>query len=128
MKKSNRFWALVLAVLVALAAAACLLIWYFGRGGTVAHVYLDGELVRSIDLAQVEEGYTFSVEGPVGTNTIQVEPGHIRVSHADCPDQVCVGQGWISTSAAPIVCLPNRLVIEITTGSAQKDLDAVTGG
>ncbi len=128
MKKSSRFWAIVLAVLVVLAAIAGLLVWCLGQGGTVAHVYLDGELVRSIDLAQVEEGYTFTVESSAGTNTIQVEPGRIRVSHADCPDQVCVGQGWISTSAAPIVCLPHRLVIEITGGGGQEDLDAVTGG
>ena len=114
----------MLAVLVALAAAACLLIWYFGRGGTVAHVYLDGELVRSIDLAQVEEGYTFSVEGPAGANTIQVERGRIRVSQANCPDQVCVDQGWISDGTVPIVCLPHGLVIEITGGGDSLDTAA----
>ena len=123
MKKSNRFWALVLAVLVALAAAACLLIWYFGRGGTVAHVYLDGELVRSIDLAQVEEGYTFSVEGPVGTNTIQVEPGHIRVSHADCPDQVCVKTGTLTRAGESAICLPARISLRLE-GSGEA-VDAV---
>ena len=127
-QKSSRFWGIVLAVLAALALAAALLVWHLGRDGTVARVYLDGELVQTIDLAQVEEGYTFIVESSAGTNTIQVEPGRIRVSHADCPDQVCVGQGWISTSTAPIVCLPHRLVIEITTDAAQEDLDAVTGG
>ena len=126
--RSTRFWALLTAAVLAVSLLAAAALYLLAPAGRTARVYLDGELVRSIDLAQVEEGYTFSVEGPVGTNTIQVEPGRIRVSHADCPDQVCVGQGWISTSAAPIVCLPNRLVIEITTGSAQKDLDAVTGG
>lgn len=126
--KSSRFWGIVLAVLMALAAIAGLLIWYFGRGGTVARVYLDGELVQAIDLARVKEGYTFTVESSAGTNTIQVEPGRIRVSHADCTDQVCVGQGWISTSAAPIVCLPHRMVIEIAGDGGQEDFDAVTGG
>lgn len=128
MKRSSRFWAVLLAALVALAALAGLLVWRLGRGGTVARVYLDGALVRTIDLAQVEEGYTFSVDGPAGSNTIQVEPGRIRVCQADCPDQVCVGQGWISTSAAPIVCLPHRLVIQIGADGGQEDLDAVTGG
>lgn len=128
MKRSSRFWAVLLAALVALAALASLLVWRLGRGGTVARVYLDGALVRTIDLAQVEEGYIFSVDGPAGSNTIQVEAGRIRVCQADCPDQVCVGQGWISTSAAPIVCLPHRLVIQIGADGGQEDLDAVTGG
>ncbi len=128
MKRSSRFWAAVIATLLALSLAGCLLVWLLSRGGTVANIYLDGELVRSIDLARLDEGFPFSVEGPAGANTIQAEPGRIRVSHADCPDQVCVHQGWISSAAVPIVCLPNRLVIEITTHSAQEDLDAVTGG
>ena len=128
MKLSSRFWAVLLAALVILALLAGLLVRQLGRGGTVARVYLDGELVRTIDLSQVEEGYTFSVDSSAGTNTIQVEPGRIRVSRADCPDQVCVGQGWISTSAAPIVCLPHRLVIQIGSAQDPAGPDAVTGG
>ena len=56
-----------------------------------------------------------------GYNIVEVEPGRIRVSEADCPDQVCVRQGWIATSAAPVVCLPHGLVIEITGGESEVD-------
>lgn len=125
--KSNKFWAILIAGLLALSALAAVLL--AGRtAGTVANVYLDGQCVRSIDLSQVGESYAFTVDGPAGTNTVQVERGRIRVSHADCPDQVCVHQGWIFTGAAPIVCLPNRLVIQIEEQAAQTtDIDGVTG-
>ena len=104
MKRSSRFWAAVIATLLALSLAGCLRVWLLSRGGTVANIYLDGELVRSIDLARLDEGFSFSVEGPAGANTIQAEPGRIRVSHADCPDQVCVHQGWISSAALGSSC------------------------
>ena len=69
---------------------------------------------------------TFTVEGPGGfPNTIEVEHGRIRVREAGCPDQVCVGQGYISDGTVPIVCLPNKLVIEITGGG--DSLDAAAG-
>lgn len=124
--KSTKFWIILIAALLAVSAAAALLL--AGRSaGTVANVYLDGQCVRSIDLSQVGEAYTFTVEGPAGTNTVQVEPGRICVSHADCPDQVCVHQGWISTGVAPIVCLPNRLVIQIEGQAGQTDIDGVAG-
>ena len=55
--------------------------------------------------------------GERGSNTIQVEPGRIRVLEADCPDQVCVRQGWISDEVTPIVCLPHRLVIQVSGGT-----------
>lgn len=74
MKRSSRFWAAVIATLLALSLAGCLLVWLLSRGGTVANIYLDGELVRSIDLARLDEGFSFSVEGPAGANTIQAEP------------------------------------------------------
>ena len=66
MKRSSRFWAAVIATLLALSLAGCLLVWLLSRGGTVANIYLDGELVRSIDLARLDEGFSFSVEGPAG--------------------------------------------------------------
>lgn len=118
----------ILLLLLALAGAACaafLLLRPAGEG-TVARITLDGAVVEEIDLSAVTQGYTFTVEGPGGfSNTIQVEPGRIRVLEAGCPDQVCVHQGYISDGTAPIVCLPNRLVIEITGGG--DSLDAAAG-
>ena len=53
-----------------------------------------------------------------------MEQGRIRVSQADCPDQVCVDQGWIADGTVPIVCLPHKLVIEIVGGGSAFDAAA----
>ena len=112
---------LLLLVLVGAACAAYVLLRPAGTG-VVARITLDGELVEEIDLSAVTEPYTFTLEGPGGfTNTIQVEHGRIRVLEAGCPDQVCVNQGYISDGTVPIVCLPNRLVIEIVGGGDSLD-------
>ena len=117
------FWVAVIAVILAGSIAAWMLLSGRTEGGT-ARIYQDGVLLDTIDLSVVEEGYTLTVDDPDGGyNVIQVEPGRIRVLEADCPDQICVRQGWISTSAAPVVCLPHALVIEITGG--ETDVDAV---
>lgn len=123
--KSTKFWVILIALLLILSLAAMALTLWGKTGSTVVSIYQNGELLRTIDLSAVEEPYTFTVDGPAGTNTIQVEPGRIRVSHADCPDQVCVNQGWISNGVVPIVCLPNSLVIQIEGGDA--DIDGVAG-
>lgn len=116
---------LLLLVLVGAACAAYVLLRPAGTG-VVARITLDGKLVEEIDLSAVTQAYTFTVEGPGGfTNTIQVEHGRIRVREAGCPDQVCVNQGYISDGTVPIVCLPNRLVIEIVGGG--DSLDAAAG-
>ena len=45
-----------------------------------------------------------------GRNTVTIRDGKVAVTHADCPDQICVKRGWCS-GGREIVCLPNRLVI-----------------
>lgn len=117
---------LALLVLLAAASAAFLLLRPEAAGHPVATVTLNGEVIDEIDLAEVSQPYTFTVEGAGGlTNTILVEPGRIRVEEADCPDQICVHQGFISNGTVPIVCLPNQLIIEISGGG--EALDAATG-
>ncbi len=108
----TRSWVILVAVLLCACLAAALLLPRGGDGSTAA-VYQNGELLRAIDLSSVEEPYSFTVEGPAGTNTVEVERGRIRVSHADCPDQICVSQGWLERGVTPIVCLPNGLVIQL---------------
>lgn len=121
--KSNKFWATLLAALVLVSGAAAFFL-FSGQDGTVARVYQNGELIHSVDLSRVEEPYAITVSGKA-ENTVSVENGRICVSHATCPDQVCVHQGWISNGVVPIVCLPNRLIIEIQ-GRGDAGVDAVS--
>lgn len=93
-----------------------------GSDGVIAEVHINGELVRTIALSDVKEPYTFEVEGNDGiVNVISVENGRICVSSADCPDELCVKQGWRSGGVTPIVCLPNRLVINFKNVSDNGD-------
>ena len=119
--KSNRFWLMLLGGLLLISAVVG---WMFaGKDGKTAVVTLDGIVLAEIDLSKVETSYTIEAEGKYH-NTIEFDCGRVRVSHADCPDQVCVDTGWIEDGTVPIVCLPNRLVIEITGEGDGLDISA----
>lgn len=66
-----------------------------------------------------------TVASSAGTNVIEVQSGKVRVSEADCPNQDCVDQGWISNAGQQIVCLPHKLVVNITDKDAASAYDVV---
>lgn len=124
MNKSTK----VILLLLLLAAAGSAAVIFLGQkevSSPVARITRDGELLEEIQLDKVDKSYSFTVEDEFGSNTVLVEPGRIRISQADCPDQVCVDQGFISDGTVPIVCLPHKLMIEIVGGGS--DLDAAAG-
>lgn len=89
----------------------------------IAVIRRDDKILYTIDLKTAEDK-TFDVEYSGSKNTIEIKDGRIRVKDADCPDKVCVKTGWLSSSAIPIVCLPNHLVIEFKDSGK---IDAVAG-
>ena len=113
--KSNVFWIIILSVVVILSSAFA---FYLRQApATMVNVYQNGELIETIDLSAGAQVYSLAIECEAGINVITVENGRVRVSEADCPDKLCVLQGWVSGGATPIVCLPHRLVIEpVNTG------------
>lgn len=124
MKKNHslpgyRLRACLLAAAAILTVCACLAYILRIRAAApsaslTAELYQDGVLIRELSLNKVEEPYTFTVEAQNGGfNTVEVRPGSIGIISADCPDQVCVHQGFIGSSLLPVTCLPNRLVIQI---------------
>ena len=91
------------------------------KPGGEAVVTVDGVLVSTLPL---------SIEArlPVGAergflNVVEVADGRVRVVDADCPDRLCVRQGWIRYDGESIVCLPHKLIVSIRGGG--QDLDAV---
>ena len=126
--KPNLWDILVVLAVVALAAASALTVWP-GRdsGSLTAVVTADGkELDRfaPADLAAGPRTYTHNGY----TLTVTAEDGGLRVSEADCPTQDCVHTGTISRSGQSIVCLPARIIIQLTGGQADPGgVDVVIG-
>lgn len=60
-----------------------------------------------------------------GYNLILVSEGEVSVTDADCPDKLCVKQRAVSKNGESIICLPHRLVVQISSRE-ESDLDAVT--
>lgn len=123
--KSQKFWLFLVGAILLVSAAAGALVFRGRAGDSTAFLYQDGVCIRTIALSGVDAPFSFTVEWEGGYNVIEVERGRIRVAQADCPDQVCVRQGWISNSVVPVACLPHRLVIQLE--SASGGVDGVTG-
>ncbi len=71
---------------------------------------------------------SLSIDRTVETEGVIVEIRNNRVGirNADCPNKLCMAQGWIDRGA--LICLPNRVVVTITGSEGKyRDVDAVTG-
>ena len=128
MIRKTKFWVILFSAVFVIGIAAFFLLRSAGAGqGATARIWLNGEIVQEIDLGSVVVPYEFDITTDLGTNRVRVEHGSIAVVSADCPDQVCVKHGCLSSKATPIVCLPNKIVIQYS-GSVSETVDAVAGG
>ena len=84
----------------------------------VSAIFTDSD--HLIDLAVDGE---YRIESGGGWNILTVSGGKIAVTSASCPTQDCVHHA-AADHGAPIVCLPNRLVVQFSTPS---ELDALLG-
>lgn len=89
---------------------------------SIAVIKQDGKIIKSINLKQVKAKEEFKINYKDNNyNIIAVEPGKIRFVDANCPDKLCVKEGWISEPGQIVVCLPHRLMIEIEGDKSQID-------
>lgn len=80
----------------------------------VAVIKHDGQVVKTMPLTEKDQRFTYR-DGHA-ENAIEVKDGKIRITEANCQDQVCVRQGAISKAGQTIVCLPHKLLIEVQSG------------
>lgn len=110
----TRTWIIVISLLLIICTVFSIFLFTKKTDGTVANIYQNGVCIYSIDLSESFEPYELTVKDSSGENTIRVEEGRICIIKADCPDNICVNDGWLSDNEKPIVCLPHRLVIKIS--------------
>lgn len=92
-----------------LVAALTVYAWGGGRGDT-AVIRAAGQVVETARLTHPQH---FSVQGPLGTTRIEIEPGRARIAADPSPRQLCVKQGWLTLAGQAALCLPNQVSLEI---------------
>ena len=85
----------------------------------IANIYYENEIILTIDLSKQEQEYI--VNGYNGDVKISAGGGRIKVISEKSEKHLCSKQGYISESYETIVCLPNKIIIKITSNN---DLDA----
>ena len=84
-------------------------------------VSVDGKSYGAYSLKQEQ---VIRIETEYGYNELTIKDGKAGVTASDCKNQVCVHSMAISQNGQSIICLPHKLIIQIT-GSGEKQLDAV---
>lgn len=112
--KRNRI-IIILIVLMLISFVIIAIRVFTSSNNKIAKIYQNGDLIKEVELDKLNQPIEFSITDHNGhINTIRAEKGKICMASANCPDKTCVGQGWIENGIMPIVCLPNKIIIEIT--------------
>jgi hypothetical protein len=122
--RSTKFWICVIGAILVITSIIVIFQYTQNTAGNTAEIYQNGVLIRTVSLAADTEFTITNADG--GYNTIQVKDGAISVIDASCRDKICVHEGAISSAAKPIVCLPNKLVIKVSSAAPSK-IDVVVG-
>ena len=90
-----------------------------GTQGQKVVVTVDGKLYGTYSLV---ENQTVEIRQRGRLNKITIKDETVQMSYSDCRNQVCDGK--ISRTNQSIVCLPNKVMVEITGG--EEDFDAIS--
>ena len=92
------------------------------RVGGKAEVALVKVYDQVVERLALEKDRRLSVMGRLGETVIEVKEGRVRVLKSPGPQQICVNRSWISKPGEAIICLPNRVIIEIPGRSDYDDI------
>lgn len=116
---------ILVAVILLIAAAGLLFVSLTREEGNTVTVKIDAAETASYPLDKNITVEILSGENDVFSNTLVIENKKAYISQANCPDKICAGHKAISYTGETIVCLPHKLVVEISTAENTPSLDIV---
>ena len=103
----------VLAAVIAIIAGISALMVMFAQSGagTSVRVTVDGALYGEYSLSGEQSIF---IDSASGYNRLVIENGSAYMAEADCPDKYCMDYKPVSRGGETIICLPHRIVVEVT--------------
>jgi hypothetical protein len=90
-----------------------LLLFYrsFSSSSSGLYVEITGESFRAS--CDPKEERVVEVEGPLGITRVIIGEGGAWIEDSPCRDKLCVKMGKIKREGEQLICLPNRVVVEM---------------
>lgn len=116
---------IVFFILLAICLPFILNAYFSNAQGDTVRIEVDNELYATYPL-NVDATYVIQVNDR--SNTLLVQNGVAKMIDANCSDKLCIHQAGISTDNRVIVCLPNKVIVEIETlvQSDQPTIDSIS--
>ena len=126
--RKYRWDMIIIAAFLAAGAVIALILLLTGKSGSTVQVRVDGTVIKEFPLS---EDVSWEIPGAGGrSNRLIIRDGEAWIEEASCPDGLCIHMGKISKSGQSVVCLPNRVVVEIMADpadSSDPETDFVVG-
>ncbi|MFV0498511.1 MAG: NusG domain II-containing protein [Bacilli bacterium] len=78
----------------------------------VANVYYNQQLIMKLDL---NKDAKYDLDGANGEVELTVSNGKVAVTKETSPLNICAKQGYVDVAKIPLICLPNKVVVEGAT-------------
>ena len=123
MKKND--FILIAGLLLAALAAFGGISWYLAADTQKAEavVEVDGQEKGRYPLDQDTSVEIQLEDGSY--NRLEIKDGRADITEASCPDKICVDHRPVSRRGESLVCLPNKVVVEIENGQ-EAEVDGMT--
>lgn len=128
---------IVIVIILLLLSFLPFLIFYMNNASNdaennIATISVDGEVIETFTLADDGETEVYEYADEHGHENKIVRTGNeITISYANCVDQLCVRQGSVSKVGETLVCLPHKLIVEVSNDNPENiennnDIDIVS--
>lgn len=88
-------------------------------------IYVDGKIYKKYTLDEIINE-VIVLETEYGKNVIEIKNNSVNMIESTCSDKICTKQKPINKAGELIVCLPNRVVVEISGTKLENKIDTIS--
>lgn len=117
---------IVIYIFISISISIVLIFYIEESDESIVEVQYENKQILKFDLSENE-----IIEFKFATNVgyLEIEDKKVRIvkmSKSICPKQICSKFNWIGKSGDILVCLPNKLTVEIKALTDKGKIDAVS--
>lgn len=101
----------VLILITLVSSAAAIISTSKKYENLYVNIEVDGKPYSRVPLSNRND--KIKIQTSYGSNIVEIESGKVHIYDADCPDKICIKDGFISKPGQILVCLPHKVVIQI---------------